>query len=759
MSILDNVFSFFVEETNDHLCVLEEGLLELEKNPSAGGGVIEPIFRAAHTLKGSAHLVNVNDVGVIAHRLEDILEEIRDGLSLPTEERISAMLFSLDQIRTLVHRRQQGELTDDRLVSAALGRLAEADNPDLKSVTARNDGASDPSDSRHSLAQGKRLEAGEQSPEPVRRSDEAGVVRIEMEQIEALMGLVGEFTIAKNHLLNRLPVIRQMRSEVDSAGERLLTEVAGFSERYEYTLPEQASLRPEDSFHELEFDRYDELNLFSRKLREMTDDINEALKEIGGFFNSFTKDIESLDRMTEEIKERISVARTVQASQLFQRFNRPIRDLSQQLERPVELSIVGGETAIDRVIYDGLYDPLLHIVRNAFAHGIESVEERLASDKPAKANIRMKAERRGNTVEILVEDDGRGIDLQRVRQRAVEKGFIGAADQLSEQELTQLIFRPGFSTTETVDADSGRGVGMSVVMDRLAHFSGTIDVWSRPGIGSRFRLRLPLSLVIVNVIKFVCCGQNFVIPSALVEEIVDLEYEAKHQEKLAERPPIDQIDLAALLELPQRQTQAGFGIITQAEGAPVQLLVDEVLGQEDTVIKPFGSFLQELPHVSGSSLSGDGSMRLVINPARMKYAEVRSPALVVATEPLVDSPKVLIVDDSLSVRKYAALLLKQHNYSVITATNGLDALNILENESIFSLVTDLEMPIMHGYELMRELQRRNIKVPVAVLTSRAGEQHREKAMSLGATDYLVKPFDEDALLKLVGAHEAMAQTN
>lgn len=753
MSIIESVFEFFVEEAAEHLGVLEEGLLQLEKDPSLAGGVIDSLFRAAHTLKGSANLVNVTDVGTIAHRLEDLLEAIRDGEETLTRARVDAMLYALDQMRELLHLRNSGESVPDTLVSDALSRMAQAD------ISLNDD---EPSGAVGEVTDNAAVESlpaesyvGSERRNPSRRMEEAGVVRVSMDKIESLMGLVGEFTVTKNHLLDRLPIMERMKGEVDFAGQRLLKEVTAFSERYDYTLPAQNADENDEAFDELEFDRYDELNLFSRKLREITDDIEEALKEMSGFFKVFSQDVFSLDRMTDEMKEQISAARTVQAGQLFQRFNRSIRDLAQDLGKPVELCISGGETAIDRVIYDGLFDPLLHIVRNSFAHGIESTEERIAQGKPEQATIWLKAERRGNTVEVVIEDDGRGIDLERVRERGIEKGFIGAGDQVSDQDLIQLIFRPGFSTTAEADSESGRGVGMNVVMDRLSSLNGTIDVWTEKGRGSRFRLRLPLSLVIVNVIQFTCCQQKLVIPSALVDEIVDLEYEARNSSG-SKFEGIQKIGLANLLKLPTCTDEPSYGIVTQSEGTPIMLLVDMVVGQEDTVIKPFGTFLGELPYFSGSSLAGDGTMRLVVNPARMKHqrldvAEVVAPPV----EAPLSVPKVLVVDDSLSVRKFASMLLKANGFSVITAVNGQDALDKLEGENVFSIISDLEMPIMHGYELLRELQRKEVGIPVAVLTSRAGDQHRKEALSLGASDYLVKPFDEEGLISVVSRHQAM----
>ena len=772
-NLQDSVFSFFIEEAAEHISVLEAGLLEMEIHGSAGSEDMESLFRAAHTLKGSASLVKVTSVATIAHRMEDLFEAVRDGKLQVNPMQIDALLFSLDQIQNLIRHRVEGLDEPADAVEQALQRLDAAENfigemPEKPKSTRREGQAlkaallesNDDPDNLDKL--------GSINPERRglgRRVEESTAgIRVGVEKIESLMGLVGEVTVIKNHLVDQFDQVERMREEIEFVGQRLLREVTQFSDRYDYTLPTQAELQNQTGigdFQELEFDRYDDLNLFSRKLREITNDVGEGLRGLSDFFNAFGRDVASLDRMTDEIKERISEVRTVPAGTLFQRFNRSVRDMARGLGMDVELFVLGGDTRIDRVVYDGLFDPLLHIVRNSFAHGIESASERKKLGKSETASIWLTAERRGNTVEISVKDDGRGIDLVGVRKRAIEKGFITTEDRLSERELIQMIFRPGFSTTAEADATSGRGVGMNVVMDRLAALNGTIDVETVRGEGSTFRLRLPLSLVIVNIIRFEVAGQMFVLPSALVNEIQDLEFEQRKRLKgeNTEEPP-EQIDLRELFNLAQGDEPAGYGILTQSEGVPILLLVDKVLGQEDTVIKPFGSFLRELPYFSGTSLAGDGSMRLVINPARMKYRKTEGRDLPTATHsaPLQnqDAPVVLIVDDSLSVRKYASMLLAGKGLKILTAADGVEALALLENETVDSIITDLEMPQMHGYELLAELQRRpDWQVPIAVLSSRAGDQHQQKAISLGATDYLIKPFEEENLLEVIRKHLAI----
>ncbi|WP_305046982.1 hybrid sensor histidine kinase/response regulator [Geoalkalibacter sp.] len=732
----ESTLRFFLEEAAEHLAVLESALLRLEKEPGDLAAIIEELFRAAHTLKGSAALVKLNDISRVAHRLEDALEAARDGkhraVDLP--EQIAAMLFALDRLRDLV-----------RL--AAEGREAPADLH--RQVEARFQGIRGPDEPRAPAAE--TLEAVV-----------PGVVKVGADKLEALMSLLGEATVAKTHLVDQLAAMRDLREEIQFSGKRLLREVGNFSERYAYALPEQA--RQADTliseFQELEFDRYDELNLFSRKLQEITSDINEALGATRSFFAAFAEKVEEFDRLLGDMKERVSEARMVRIGILFQRFSRTVRELSRDSGKVLELRIAGEETLIDRVVFDGLYEPLLHILRNAVAHGLESPAERLAAGKPETGTLRLSARRLGGSVAVEVSDDGRGIQLERVRRRAEEKGFLAPGAAISERELMQMIFRHGFSTAEGADKTSGRGVGMNVVMDRLAALNGTIDIRTEAGRGTTLVLSLPQSLAIVNVIEFRVAGQLFVIPANLVSEILDLPSAEFQGGALVHRgAPVELIDLKQLFQLPGEAPRPRFAILTQSAGKAAALLVDAVLGQEDTLIRPFGAFVREIPHLSGTSLAGNGSLRLVLNPARLLSQPLAAPqAIAVAPAgPVCERAQVLVVDDSLSVRKYAGMMLAANGFAVLTASHGLEALEILDAQPVDFILTDLEMPVMHGYELLRELGRRGVlgTTPVAVLSSRAGRQHQDKALSLGACAYLVKPFDENALVGLI--RERLAQ--
>jgi chemosensory pili system protein ChpA (sensor histidine kinase/response regulator) len=350
--------------------------------------------------------------------------------------------------------------------------------------------------------------------------------------------------------------------------------------------------------------------------------------------------------------------------------------------------------------------------------------------------------------------------LDKVRQKAVDLGWIDSDANLERRELLDLIFRPGFSTKVDADELSGRGVGMDVVLDSISSLNGTVDVTTEEGKGTTFTLQIPLSLVIINVVQFRVGQQLFVIPTALIEEIQDhrdMDIVDDHVVRDDERYRI--VDLNNCFSIQEIDKSRSCVLFVKTMGSRLGLLVEEVINQEDTVIRSFGPLLDAMRCFSGTSVSGGGDIRLVINPSRL--LEVIS-AQSISSEPSQgesggaqvsgfesDKPlRVLVVDDSLSVRKYASLILEGNGVDVLTAVNGQEALDVLDSEKVDFILTDLEMPVMHGYELLGELKRREAlsSIPVVVITSRAGDQHREKAINLGASDYLVKPFDEDSLL-------------
>ncbi|RMG05103.1 MAG: hybrid sensor histidine kinase/response regulator [Nitrospirae bacterium] len=750
------LIEFFLAEAEEHISALEQGFLSLEKDPDQKE-LIHDLFRSAHTLKGSAALVKLPVISEISHIMEDYLEEIRDGKRAVTKDGIDWLLHSLDAVKTLIADVVDGQPEREGFLEEVRRSLdvVKAEEPLEEEVS--------------EIPEEPVPEEGvyEEKRDIGRRREDletiSNYVRVHLDTIDRMMTEIGELTVLRNYLVNEMNTINSLRDEIEYAGRRLLKEIEDFTTRYGYSIPDKVSYVDSllEDFRELEFDRYDELNLFARKLQEITNDINEAMKGISEIFQKFSGHMTRLERISTDLKDHVSESRMVEAGRLFQRFTRVIRDLSESLGKPVRFIVSGAETRIDRMIYEGLFDPLLHIIRNAVSHGIEPPYERKEAGKPEEGRVMISARREGSMIVIDVKDDGRGIELKKVYEKAVSRGLITKGEKITRGQLLNLIFAPGFSTYEKTDTASGRGVGLDVVRQAVSEMNGTINVATVEGKGTLFRLKLPLTLIIVNTIRFSVGGVEFSVPSSLVQELVEIRPELIDEYgrvKLRDRS-YEVRDLAEIFNLsPVRTGPSVHGIhFSLMPGKDVVLLVDRITGQEETVIRSLGGFLEGLRAYSGVSISADGKLTPVINPVGL----LEEPYLLevaekheLVTESISPGNRVLIVDDSLSVRKFTSMLLEQKGYEVITASNGLEALNILDEKLADLIITDLEMPVMHGYEFMRELKRRGLidQIPVLVLTSRGSEKHKEKAISLGARDYIIKPFEERELINTVGKY-------
>ncbi len=598
-----------------------------------------------------------------------------------------------------------------------------------------------------------------------RRQDDldtmSNFVKVHVEDLEQMMGLVGELTILKNFFVSETEGVSGLKTEINYACKRLLKELDDFNSYYAHSTPEKISIVDPllEEFRELEFDRYDGINLFVNNITETTNDVTEAIKSISAFFNQFSKHVARFDKLNMEFRDVISESRMVETGKLFQRFTRVIRDLSNKSGKKVNLFVRGSQTRIDKVLYERLFNPLLHLVRNSFSHGIESREDRHDRNKPEEGSIVLSAKRDGNSVIIDIQDDGQGINLDKVYTKAVNMGIIAAGEKVSQARLLNMLFMPGFSTQEETDMTSGRGVGLDAVRQIISEINGTISIATNEGKGTVFRIRLPLSLIVVNTVKFKAGGLEFSVPSIIIHELIDIAAADYDKEKGFVKLGSKEVpakDLCNLLNLSPVRTNKRLSLIVfnLLPGKETTLIVDEITAMEDTVIKPLGGFLEGLKYFSGTGISADGKLVPVINPFRLLEVQSKTPEIMHVSEKEEQGNTILVVDDSLSVRKFAGMILEQKGYNVLTAPNGLEALNILDDHNVDLIITDLEMPVMHGYELLRELKRRGLSefVPTLVLTSRNSEKHKEKAMHFGARDYIVKPFEEISLYHTVRKH-------
>ena len=625
---------------------------------------------------------------------------------------------------------------------------------------------------------------------------EKKIIRVQVDQLSNLMNLVGELVVNRNRLTGQLEHVKDIRDELVKSKARLLKVVKDFESKYEFSMsamsfsstgkkPSKAegSSGHVEGFFELEFDRYDDFNLLSRKLVEITNDMSEIMESLSDFFNKIDEGALHISKITTNLQQEITSVRMVEIEKLFQRFSRLVRDVSQSENKKVRLEFVGGETKIDKAIFELISDPLVHIIRNAISHGIEMPHDRKLSGKEDTGVVFVRAYQEGNNVVIEVGDDGKGIDPDAVREAAVEKGYIAKSEEktLTDEDAINLIFLPGFSTFKEISAISGRGVGMDVVRTNITRMNGQIEVHTEIGLGTKFIIRLPATLAVSQALIIKSMDQEFAIPLNLIDETTrisqrDIDYVAGSEVINLRNKIIPFIRLNNILNLDAKKegrrssTELYPTLKLKLADKKIALMVDEIIVQEEIVVKNMGDYLKNLGLFSGATISGEGNVRFIIDTAALiedslltgkkgvgvktslrsegKASDATVAASVRKREALLEKPKIIVVDDSISIRKYVSHFLTRAGYEVEVASDGFEALNKIGQTKVDLIVTDLEMPVMHGYELIAELKRVSdlSKIPIIVLTSRAGEKHRQKAFEMGAQEYVVKPFEEDVLI-------------
>jgi chemosensory pili system protein ChpA (sensor histidine kinase/response regulator) len=537
-------------------------------------------------------------------------------------------------------------------------------------------------------------------------------------------------------------------------------------------------------FSELEMDRYDDFGILSRSLTEISADITEVLTQLDGFVRRVDGDIDEFTKLAHRLQDEITQARMVPIGNLFTRIARTVRDAAKASNKQVELVLGGAETELDNNIIQQIADPLLHLVRNAVAHGIERADERYEAGKPDQGNIAVRAYHKGNHIYIEVEDDGRGIDFDRVKATAVESGLLSAddAERLNRREVLELLFRPGFSTAPRRTELAGRGVGLDVVRSNVNNLNGEVEIETEKGIGSRFTLKVPLTLIISQALFVQCGGQTFAFPLGFVEEIrrirpSDIEEVggkliAKVRDVVTEVVRFDEA-----LQLPRLEPVNGYLrlVLVNVGGRQVGVVVEEVLRKDEIVIKNLGEYLRHVKMFPGATIAPDGSLILLVDVNRLIMGEsierrplttalsaarlflpgaiavARGEIPAAAVDNVEKEKLVVLADDSISVRKFVGRMLEKAGYRVKLACDGLEALEIATTNNCDLVITDLEMPRTNGYELILHLRQTasTSKVPVMVVTSRAGAKHRERAMKEGAAAFMVKPVQEESFIAQV----------
>jgi chemosensory pili system protein ChpA (sensor histidine kinase/response regulator) len=806
----DEVLEFFIPEAEEHLQSVTECLLALEGHPNADD--INRLFRSMHTVKGSAAQVGLHRLSAVAHRVEDLIGRLRDGALQPSGEIVDLFLQSVDVLKRFLHREWEGDAEMVAAVDPLLLRIAELVPEDVGEESGHDSSTLEGTPSSEVADVVAPPPSSASRPVAAQALPQAKSVRISLEWLDRMMNAVGELVINRTRMLGRLSELSKLVEVLQFSKARLTGKVSDFQEKHEFsrvrpTLVPGSQAPQMDTFgghralpgvtsndlldfSELEMDRYDDFNILSRSLTEISADVNEVLTQLEGFMGRVDSDIDEFTKLAHHLQDEITAARMVPIGNLYTRLSRTVRDAAKASGKPVDLSLQGADTELDNNIIQHISDPLIHLVRNAIAHGIEDPEVRRRAGKPEKGRITVRAYHRGNHIFIEVEDDGRGIDYEAIRRSLLESTTVSsvAAAELSERELREFLFRPGFSTASSTSELAGRGVGLDVVRANVHALNGEIEVRSEVGLGACFTVKVPLTLIISQAL-FVRCGTSvFAFPLAFVEEIRRLrpaEIEDVGGKLLTRVRDVvtELVRLDLQLALPPLEPLNGYFhmVIVKVAGRQVGVVVEEVLGKDEIVIKNLGDYLRRVKLFPGTTIAPDGSLILLIDLNRLTSADTAerhalpasSPAARVfapgaeavasgsipseAVDAIENDRVVVVADDSISVRKFVGRMLEKAGYRVKLASDGLEASEIVAQVGCHLLITDLEMPRMNGYELMAHLRQDPVtrRIPVLVVTSRAGAKHRDRAMKEGALGFLTKPVQEDQLVatveKLIGS--------
>ncbi len=779
----DEMMEVFAMEAEDHLQNIAANLTLLEQTPNHSEALLE-IRRSSHTLKGSAGIVGLKKLSSLAHRVEDLLDYLADHKIEGNTKIFELLLASTECLEALSKNHKLPELEQNiaeiyQRYDALLASLQTAEAEQISAVS-DSEKIAEITTSQVEIAQTISTGNSEVSAETAENQVEAAnpnnrsVIRVSIERLDDLVKLVSEMVITRSIFEQRLLELEQQIQELNHTTNRLRRSTNKLEIDFEASSLGNSNLsapkfsfskqnvssflsKGANEFDALELDQYTEFHQTTRELIETTGDTSAIHDDLDNIFSNLGLLFDSQRHLIDEMQENLLRLRMVPLSSLSARLHRAIRVTANEEGKQVALNIENDHLEIDTQILDSFVEPLIHILRNAVAHGIEPPETRSLLGKSEKGQITLKAYSEGTHIVFAITDDGRGLSAQLLKEKAVYLRFISQkeADEMSDEEAFSLVFLPGLSTADEVNQVSGRGVGMNVVKSTINRRQGNIFISSEAQKGTTFTVRLPMSLAVTRVLLVKAEAQTFAFPLKLVKQIVEIsldEFETVLREKIFKQDgksyKFHYFNELLNLSIPPIQPNAKISLLLiSTPDKPCALLVDDLIKPEEVVIKPLGNLLKNIPDIIGATILGDGSVVPILD---LVYLLKQKPAKTKKIKVSPPKPKeqitVLIVDDSPSVRQVNSNLVKNAGWQPILARDGLEALEVIQafRELPDIILTDVEMPRMDGYELLASLKRQEVlrEIPVIMITSRAGEKHRRKAFDLGVSEYLTKPYED-----------------
>lgn len=733
------------------------------------GGTPEDIViakRVAHTLKGAGNTVGIRGIATLTHHLEDILLALSKNERLPGARIAGTLMDASDCLAAMSEALLgMGDPPDD--ARAILQEVLDLANQiDTDGIDAVNAGpASAPATpALHTSTAAAEVPRDQAQEMPER--DQAAMIRVSSEFIDNLLRLAGETIIMTGQIRNSIKVtLAEIKDMEKNFGllKQLGNKVEQIIDIRDLNQLQQAANN--GKYDALEMDQYSELHMFSRQLVEMALDANEVSSSISKNLTRLEDIVVDQSRLNDEMQEGVMRIRMLPVNSQFPRLQRCVRQAEKLTAKSVNFHLAGGETLVDSDTLTSLLDPLMHLLRNAVDHGIETEEERTAAGKDAHGNIHLEFSRQGNNFLVRCRDDGRGLDLASIRDKAVEQGLLQAHQDIAEEELRQFIMLPGFSTRNQSTQVSGRGIGMDAVNAAISAMSGSMKLDSQDGRGCQFEIRIPQNLISMHTLLVRVGPQIVAIANRGIARII--HHENGNLVDEGSNPifytgnrgyPAQSID-TLLNIVKERRTvkrQPPTAILfhdEQAEGGMLALMIDKIISTADLVVKGLGQYVPKLPGVLGAAILDDGSVTTVLDiPELLRAREImggKFSQFARTDYHHARMPTALVVDDSLSARRSLEQFMQDAGYTVRTARDGLEAFDMIKAHRPDILLSDLEMPRMNGVELISHVRADQAlaDIPIIIITSRAAAKHRQEAMDAGVDVYLTKPFAEDELLE------------
>ena len=717
------LLTMFIEEAREILPEIGTELRAWRASPKQTAHP-DALQRSLHTLKGSARMAGQASLGDSVHELEDLV--IRSLKRKTGEPDFDIMFVELDKI---------GAYFDETISDTP----DEVINP-MQTVDA--------------------------AP-AVRAVDrKAQYLRMRADSLDRLINEAGEISIIRSRMDRELTGFKQSSNDLTESLTRLRAYLRELEIEAETQLQSRMSILQEanETFDPLEFDRFTRLQELTRMIAESVNDVATIQTGLLSNLNQTEAALQQQNRMNRDLQQNLLSVRMLPFKQISERLQRIVRQTARELKKTAELVIDGEDTEIDRSVLDKLGAPIEHLLRNAVAHGLESPTERRNQGKSNSGKITLKIRQENDEIQITVTDDGAGINLQRVKEKAIKNKLIEPNAEVSEQALMSIIFESGFSTADKVTQIAGRGVGLDVVRNDISGLGGRVELSSEYGKGTVFNVNLPVTLSVAQVLVVRSGTSKYALPVGIIEQAQKIKRQELLDAYQAEKIVWADKDypiyyLANLLDHQEHQSEShayNSILLLRVGSYNIALHVDEVVGNQEAVMKPIGAQLARVPGIVGATVTGDGHIMLVINPVQLVARAILTIGTVITTEKpkvekVITKYRVLVVDDSLTMRKVLSRSLEREGFEVIVAKDGIDAMQVLLEITPDAILTDIEMPRMDGFALARNIRddARTADTPLIMISSRTADKHQSLAKEIGVDAFFGKPVQDEDLVNMV----------